>query len=69
VPHADTLTPSDIQFDIGDVIAPPQTWDGVTFQLPPVHTVFLTAELEHKPNRAGRHELDRALTRLENAYP
>jgi hypothetical protein len=41
----------------------------VTFQLPPVHTVFLAAKLEHKPNRAGRHELDRALTRLENAYP
>jgi hypothetical protein len=67
--HADTLTPPDIQFDMGDVIAPPQTWDGVTFRLPPVHTVFLTAKLEDKPNRAGRHELDRALTRLENAYP
>jgi hypothetical protein len=67
--HADTAAPSDIQIDVGRFIAPPQTWDGVTFQMPPVHTVFLTARLRHKPTRTGRHELDRALTKLENAYP
>jgi hypothetical protein len=66
---AATLTPSDIQFDVGQFIAPAQTWDGVTFQMPPVHTVYLTAKLTHHPNKAGRQVLTRALNQLEKAYP
>ena len=40
-------TPSDIQFDISAFLSsPPQTFgSGVKFQLPPVHTIFLTAAL------------------------
>jgi hypothetical protein len=67
--NADTLTPSDIQFDIGNFIAAAQTYEGITYQMPPVHTVFLTAQLKRTPTKADRTELKRALTKLENAYP
>ncbi len=64
-------TPSDIQFDISDYLAmPPQTYgSGVQFQMPPVHTVFLTAELERTPTRADQAEMNRALGLLEQFYP
>ena len=63
--------PSDIQFDIADFLAvPPQTYgSGVRFQMPPVHTVFLTAALERTPTRADQEEMARALRMLERAYP
>jgi len=49
-----TTQPSDIQFDIGAFAAAPQTENGVTFQLPPVHTAFLTAQLLRRPVPAER---------------
>jgi hypothetical protein len=61
--------PSDIQFDIGAFTAAPQTENGVTFALPPVHTAFLTAQLLRRPIRADQAELARALAALEVAYP
>jgi hypothetical protein len=49
---------------------PPQTYgSGVKFQMPPVHTVFLTAALQRAPAKADRAELDRVLGALERAYP
>jgi len=64
-------TPSDIQFDIAAFLSsPPQTFgSGVLFQLPPVHTVFLTAALRRTPAKADQAELDRVLAALEHAYP
>src|SRR5215470_15221018 len=61
--------PSDIQFDISRFLAvPPQTYgSGVKFQMPPVHTVFLTAALRRTPAKADQAELDRALGALELA--
>src|SRR6266566_2279347 len=66
-----SIVPSDIQFDISAFLAvPPQDYGtGVQFQLPPVHTVFLTAALERTPTRADQAEMNRALTILEQAYP
>lgn len=63
--------PSEIQFDIARFLAvPPQTYgSGVEFQMPPVHTVFLTAALRHTPAKADQAELDRVLGALELAYP
>jgi hypothetical protein len=63
--------PSDIQFDISRFLAlPPQTYgSGVAFQMPPVHTVFLTAALRRTPAVADQAELDRVLGALEHAYP
>jgi hypothetical protein len=66
---AASTSPSDIQFDIGAFSAAPQTSAGVTFQMPPVHTVFLTAQLLRRPFPADQAELSRALSALETAYP
>ena len=68
---AAATSPSDIQFDIAKFLAvPPQTYgSGVEFQMPPVHTVFLTAALERTPTKADQAELDRVLGVLEQYYP
>jgi hypothetical protein len=64
-------SPPDIQFDIAKFLAvPPQTYgSGVEFQMPPVHTVFLTAALERAPAKADQAEMDRVLGVLEQYYP
>ena len=63
--------PSDIQFDISRFLAvPPRTYgSGVEFQMPPVHTVFLTAALRRTPVKADQAEMGRVLGALERAYP
>jgi hypothetical protein len=63
--------PSDIQFDIAAFLSsPPQTFgSGVKFQLPPVHTVFLTAALHRAPGKGDQAEMNRVLGALEHAYP
>ena len=38
----------EIQFDIGAYVGPVRTIEGIQFQFPPVHTLFLTA-----PDRAS----------------
>ncbi|HEX6468969.1 MAG TPA: hypothetical protein VF069_07705 [Streptosporangiaceae bacterium] len=63
-------TPSDIQFDIGAFLTTgPQSTDGVTFQMGPVHTIFLTARLLRTPTRADQTEMNRVLNQLEASYP
>ena len=64
-------SPPDIQFDISAFLAvPPQTYgSGVRFQMPPVHTTFLTAVLERTPTRADQAEMRRVLRVLERFYP
>ena len=66
-----SIVPSDIQFDIAGFLAvPPQNYGtDVQFQMPPVHTVFLTAALERTPTRADQAEMSRALAVLERIYP
>jgi hypothetical protein len=59
----------DIQFDIGAFIAPARSLGGVLMQLPPVHTVFLTARLLRTPTRTDQAEMNRALNTLEAVYP
>jgi hypothetical protein len=66
-------TPPDIQFDIGAFIAAAQTVnDGggsVTMQLPPVHSVFITARLNRAPTVADQQNLTNALATIEANYP
>jgi hypothetical protein len=59
----------DIQFDIGNFIAPARNLGGILMQLPPVHTVFLTARLLRRPNRTDQAAMSRALDTLEASYP
>lgn len=75
LPQRITLTAStlpDIQFDIGAYIAAAQTLnDGggsVTVQLPPVHTVFVTARLNRTPTTADQQNLTSALATIESTY-
>jgi hypothetical protein len=63
--------PSDIQFDIAAFLtAQPHTYgSGTKFQMPPVHTVFLTAKLRGRPTASDQAGMQRALADLERHYP
>jgi hypothetical protein len=69
----DASTLPDIQFDIGAFIAGVQTLnDGggnITVQLPPVHTVLVTATLSRTPTRTDQQNLSNALATIESTYP
>src|ERR1700727_3355245 len=64
-------SPSDTQFDISAFLSvPPQTCaSGVEFQMPPVHTVFLTAALNGTPTKKGQSAVSRAVEVIEEFYP
>jgi hypothetical protein len=59
----------DIQFDIGNFIAPAQTINGILFRFGPVYTVFLTAKLNFTPIRSDQADLENALETIEAVYP
>ena len=59
----------DIQFDIGNFIAPAQTINGILFRFGPVYTVFLTAQLNFAPTRFDQADLENALETIEAVYP
>lgn len=59
----------DIQFDIGNFIAPAQTLNGILFRFGPVYTVFLTAKLNFAPTRFDQADLENALETIEATYP
>jgi len=59
----------DIQFDIGNFIAPAQTMDGVLVRFGPVFTLFATARLTRTPTRRDQRVLAQALTTIEQHYP
>lgn len=59
----------DIQFDIGNFIAPAQTINGILFRFGPVYTVFLTATLNWTPGGFDQQDLAYALNTIEEAYP
>lgn len=59
----------DIQFDIGNFIAPAQTLNGISFRFGPVYTVFLTAQLNAVPGRSDQADLANALSTIEQVYP
>lgn len=59
----------DIQFNIGNFIAPVQTFNGIPFQFGPVNTVFLTAQLAATPGPFDQQDLANALDTIEQVYP
>jgi hypothetical protein len=66
-------TPSDIQFDIGNFIAPAKTFnDGggkVVAQFGPVFTLFVPAKLTRTPSKADQTTLANALNTIEANFP
>jgi len=60
--------PSDIQFDIGGLIAPARRVDGVEVQFGPVFTAFVTAKLRRRPRPADQPMLAQALEQIESSY-
>lgn len=65
---ASNITFPDIQFDIGNFIAPAQTINNISFRFGPVYTVFLTATLTRTPNRGDQSDLASALNIIEEVY-
>jgi hypothetical protein len=61
--------PPDIQFDIGNFIAPAFTVNGVLVRFGPVFTYFVPARLTRNPTKADQTVLANALNRIELAYP
>ena len=60
--------PPDIQFDIGNFIAPAFTVNGVLVRFGPVFTYFVPARLTRTPTKADQTVLANALNRIEQAY-
>jgi hypothetical protein len=59
----------DIQFDIGQFIAPAESLDGVLFRFAPVYTAFSTFALSRAPTMLDQQRLSDALATIENRYP
>lgn len=68
--HATPATTiSDIQFDIGNFIAPAQLHNGILFSFGPVFTLFATATLTRTPSKHDQRVLADALNTIEANYP
>src|SRR5262249_52915722 len=61
--------PPDIQFAIGDFIAPAFTINGVLVRFGPVYTLFVPAKLTRNPTRVDQVTLARALNSVEAVLP
>lgn len=69
VAHAAPDDLPDIQFNIGDYIAPAQTMHGINMRFGPVFTLFVTAKLLRTPGDRDRRILSDALDIIEDRYP
>ncbi len=58
----------DIQFDIGNYIAPIQTINGLQFHFGPIFTLFVTARLTRTPTKQDQQTLADALSTIEDNY-
>jgi hypothetical protein len=68
VPHQTPSRLPEIQFAIGDFLAPVRTIDGVGFRFGPTYTQFLPARLRRTPTMDERNALDEALDTIEATY-
>ena len=67
--EAEAATLPDIQFDIGNFIAPAQTINGVLVRFGPIYTMFITARLTRTPTRTDQQSLTDGLNAIEAGYP
>jgi hypothetical protein len=58
----------DIQFDVGEFLAPVETVEGVRFRFGPVFTKFVTATLTRAPTQGDQAVLADALDTIEHTY-
>ncbi len=58
----------DIQYDVGDFLAPVETIEGVRFRFGPVFTKFVTATLTRPPTQDDQAVLADALDTIEHTY-
>jgi hypothetical protein len=65
---AQSSSPSDIQFNIGNFIAPVQTINGVQVQFGPIYTMFVTARLNRTPNTTDQANLRSTLQIIEQNF-
>jgi hypothetical protein len=66
---AEAATLPDIQFDIGNFIAPAQTINGVTVRFGPVFTLFVTGTLRRTPTKSDQTAWENAFRTIEAFYP
>ena len=59
----------DIQFDIGNFIAPAQNFNGIPFRFGPVFTGFATLTLARTPTKSDQTTLANALNQIEAVFP
>jgi hypothetical protein len=59
----------DIQFDIGNFIAPAQNFNGIPFRFGPVFTTFTPLRLLRTPTHTDQSNLDTALNDIEAVFP
>ena len=59
----------DIQFDIGNFIAPAQNFNGIPFRFGPVFTTFTPLRLLRTPTHTDQSNLDIALNDIEAVFP
>jgi hypothetical protein len=59
----------DIQFDLSAFMPGAMTFDGIVVGMPPVHTIFLTAQLARSPSKADAARMESALSTIEAHYP
>lgn len=69
VVHAMPNTYPDIQFDIGNFIAPAETIAGIPVQFGPVNTYFAPAQLTRNPTKDDQLVLANALATIEANFP
>ncbi|HZU68248.1 MAG TPA: hypothetical protein VFA09_13310 [Ktedonobacteraceae bacterium] len=67
--HAAPATLPDIQYDIEKYLPPAHNINGIAFRFGPVHSLFLTAQLQRTPTKNDASTLANALDTIESAYP
>src|SRR5262249_1238749 len=68
VPQRTPARLPDIQFDVGEFLAPVRTIDGVDFRFGPTYTQFQPARLRRRPTLDDQRALADALETIEGTY-
>lgn len=67
--HAAPDSLPDIQYDIANYLPPAHNINGIPFRFGPVHSLYLTVQLQRTPTQQDANTLASALNTIESAYP